>query len=214
MKLVIASRDDPAAMNIASHVEDLIRSRGEHNLRLARVSGDVTKLSGLPEEADEVIVASRHVAESGRRSLTVHVPGNPEEGIFAVASPCTVWKALRALARAREELELPHTVSLEATHHGPCDLEVPVTFVEIGSIAEHWLDRRAGEAVALAIIEAAADGKILRNAVGFGGPHYAPRHTDVALKTDVAPGHIFPGYSNFNRAAIEAAVNRTAGGVE
>jgi D-tyrosyl-tRNA(Tyr) deacylase len=217
MKLVLASKDDPAARNMASRLLELESAESliaSGRVRLVRFSGEATELSRLPEDAEEVIVASRHVAEAGMPSLTVHVPGKIEERRLAIASPGTIWRALRALVSARDELGLPHNVSLEATHHGPCELSVPVTFVEIGSSPEHWSDPRAGEAAARAIIAAVGEGDDLKNALCFGGPHYAPRHTEIALRTNFAPGHIFPKYSSFDGPAIETAVARTAGGVE
>jgi len=57
--------------------------------------------------------------------------------------------ALRTLKEKAQDTELSkYTVTLEATHHGPTDMEVSVMFVEIGSSMEHWIDQRAGEAAA------------------------------------------------------------------
>jgi len=220
---VLASKLDPAATNIAEHLLSLYEFEKYNetgntyscgNVILTMLSTEATCLTHLPMAVDEVVVASRHVAEAGRPSLTAHVPGKIEECRLAIASPATLWKTIRALARIKDEFKLPHEVSLEATHHGPCGLNVPVTFVEIGSKPEHWLDPKAGEAVAHAIMEACGREGNPVHAIGFGGPHYAPRHTEVALETNVAPGHIFPKYSCFNRTTIETAVARTAGGVE
>ncbi len=53
-----------------------------------------------------------------------------------------------------------------------------------------------------------------RPAIGLGGPHYAPRHTDVVLHTDVGIGHILPKYASIDEALLERAIARTRGGIE
>jgi D-aminoacyl-tRNA deacylase len=89
-----------------------------------------------------------------------------------------------------------------------------VTFVEIGSTPDQWGNKKAGEAAARAIMAAATSSQKFTNAVGFGGPHYAPRHTEVALRTDVAVGHILPKYLNLDEGLIEHAVVCTRGSVK
>jgi D-aminoacyl-tRNA deacylase len=53
-----------------------------------------------------------------------------------------------------------------------------------------------------------------RQAIGFGGPHYAPRHTDIVLRTDVCIGHIIPKYVDIDERLARLAVERTRGGVQ
>jgi len=223
MKLIVASSKDPAARNIAERLLELFdfeRSPSLDNLYvsenvfLAVVKEESTKLTRLPVNADELIVASRHASESGKPSLTAHTPGELERHELAIAAPSTVKSALKELLVAREELGLPHEVSLEATHHGPTRLEIPVTFVEIGSTLEQWINERAGEAAARAIMKAATTQEKCTNAVGFGGPHYSPRHTEISLDTDVGIGHVLPKYTKFDEKLIELAIDRTRGGAQ
>lgn len=223
MKLILASTQDPAAKNIAARLLELYDFKKYPtlpnayicgNVLLVRVGYEVTQITAPPFDADEVIVASRHASESGRPSLTVHVPGELGRWELAVASPPTIKSALQALVSARDELGLPHEVSLEATHHGPTKLEVPVTFVEIGSTPDEWRNEKAGEAVARTIMAAATSPMKCTNAIGFGGPHYAPRHTEVTLHTDVGVGHILPKYAIFDEKLIESAILCTNGGVK
>ncbi|MFH1822013.1 MAG: D-aminoacyl-tRNA deacylase [Methanobacteriota archaeon] len=223
MKLILASSKDLAAKNIYERLLELYDFEKSTDLKnlyvskqalLALVDGETTKITSLPARADELIVASRHASESGKPSLTVHVPGELEKGELALASPRTVKIALQSLKAANDDMELNYDVSLEATHHGPTKLAVPVTFVEIGSKPEQWVDKKAGEAVARALMEAAALNVKCSNAVGFGGPHYAPRHTEVTLRTVVGIGHILPKYANFNEKLAELAVLRTHGGTQ
>jgi D-aminoacyl-tRNA deacylase len=219
MFLFLASSSDPAAMNA---VERLKECSGIVPGRETEIGGRTVLLQVLegglenfepPPGAEEILVASRHVSETARPSLTVHVPGEIERGRLAVASPLTVKKALGALDRLAREFGLGYEVSLEATHHGPVHLDVPITFVEIGASEEQWRDRKAGEVLARAMVEAVG-GTGGRLAVGVGGPHYAPRHTQVALKTDVAVGHILPDYLSLTPELVELAVRRTKGRVE
>ncbi|MEW6222664.1 MAG: D-aminoacyl-tRNA deacylase [Candidatus Hadarchaeota archaeon] len=225
MKLILASSQDPAARNISERLLDLYDFEkysekpnayiGEkESVAMLKVSGGVAQISALPFDVAEVIVASRHASEAGRPSLTVHAPGELEKRELAFSSPSTVKSALNALLLARDELGLVHDVSLEATHHGPTNLEVPVTFVEIGSKLGQWQDEKAGEAVARSIMAAARETRGVPGAVGVGGPHYAPRHTEVSLKTNVGVGHIIPKYISFTEELLEEAVRRTSGGAE
>jgi D-aminoacyl-tRNA deacylase len=222
MKLILASKRDIAANNIASKLLELFYFKKSHHpnshvsgdVVLTRVEGGILELASLPPETSEVIVASRHESKSGSKSLTVHAPGELETGKLAVASPSTVKAALIELARAKEELGLSHQVSLEATHHGPVSLDVPVTFVEIGSLPEHWGDEKAGAAAAQAIMAAAAAEGGCRRAVGVGGTHYAPRHTEATLQTDVGVGHIIPKHVALTEELLEKTVRRTHGKAE
>ena len=119
--------------------------------------GTLAGVSGFQGQfaADEVIVASKHVSETGNPSLTAHVPGDSEKRELGIAAPSTLGAALAELFAARDEFGLSYDVSFEATHHGPTGLDVPVTFVEIGSATSEWRDPKAGEAVARAIMKAA-----------------------------------------------------------
>jgi len=222
MKLILVPRADPAAQNIGSQLlrlYDFKPIEGSPGLRVWKGVGlatveDALKLSSLPFPAEEVLVASRHVSESGEPCLTAHVPGEPLNLKLGLASPCSVKLALRELAQAREELGLAYKVSMEATHHGPTELSVPVTFVEIGSQPSHWRDEKAGEAVARALMRAATSSATGPRAVGFGGPHYAPRHTTVSLSSEVCIGHVIPKYVEIREEVVRLAVERTAGGVD
>jgi len=223
MKLILASECDPAAMNIMARLLELYdfekTATGQHSyfhegVALATIPEESTKLDVLPSSTEEVIFASRHASEVGKPSLTVHVPGKLKKKELALASPRTIKSALIALKTERDSLELPYEVSLEATHHGPTRLNVPVTFVEIGSRLEQWVDRKAGEVAAHAIMKAAISHVSCENAVGLGGPHYAPRHTEITFQTGVGIGHVIPKYVKFDENLVELAVRRTHDGAQ
>lgn len=223
MKLVLASEEDPAGRNIVGRLLEFFdfERAPDHpgvyvcgEVFLSTIQSGVTRLNKLPFVAEEVIVASRHASESGKPTLTVHAPGEVEKQELAIAAPETIKAALKALVDARDELKLPYEVSLEATHHGPTKLIVPVTFVEVGSSYQQWQDTKAAEAVAHAIMGAATNPVKGRRAIGFGGPHYAPRHTEIVLRTDVCIGHILPKYVEVNETLVEKAMRATDGGVE
>lgn len=156
------------------------------------------KISDRCYPASLIIFASRHRSKDMRAILTVHSTGNVNEAKFggtprklSKASPQAVRSLLSSLKTlsANEEYE----VTLECTHHGPSDLDVPSVFIEIGSNEAQWLDDVAGRIVANAILLLKDDGSPV--AVGFGGTHYAPRQTALILSTDITFGHIFPTYA-------------------
>lgn len=145
-----------------------------------------------------MIFASKHRSKDGRAIFTVHSTGNAGQAKFggrdrelANAAPQAAGSLLRSLKILAENED--YEVTLECTHHGPSDLEIPSVFIEIGSGEEQWIDDVAGRIVANAIL-------LVKNnespvAVGFGGTHYAPRQNALTLETDITFGHIFPNHA-------------------
>lgn len=219
MKLILASRVDPAAVNIAERLveigdfENTDHGFERDDALLFMVEGESTRVSSLPVNAQEVIVVSRHASESGRPTLTVHVPGLLDEGELAIASPPTLKATLLELRRVRDELNLQYEVSLEATHHGPVGLGVPVSFIEVGSTLEQWRDKKAAEAAARAALAALSSPPCIQ-AIGVGGIHYPLLHTRVVLETKLGIGHILPKYAPISEDLLRLAVQHTAGGVQ
>ena len=158
------------------------------------VDEEIRKKLGI--EFENIIVASKHKSESKMRSLTVHPIGNWGNAEYGGISKCVVvtnphlmTQALRVLKKNRIE---GYNVSFEATHHGPY-LTTPTFFIEIGSTEEEWKDDIAGEAIAKTIFEL---GEVrYPPAMGFGGGHYMPRITDVALEYKISFGHMVPKYA-------------------
>jgi D-aminoacyl-tRNA deacylase len=181
--------------------------------RLGGFDADSTELEMLDSSpdpgADAVIVLSRHRSESGRKSLTVHHPGNPtgdaslggEPYRLARAYPALAKALLRGLARASRETGLSetHEVTLEATHHGPTRPEKPIVYVELGSTEEDWRDRRGWETLALAVKAAMDELPALEAecvpAAGFGGTHYPQKHTRIQMEGRYCVGHVIPRYA-------------------
>jgi len=198
----------------------------EHNgILLVHIDVDSIYATNLDKDfqIDAIIFVSRHSSESGQRSLTVHTTGNSTESALYGGKPRTLaWvdprrmkSALLTLKDKVQEMGLDeYTVSLEATHHGPTDMNAPVMFVEIGSSQEHWTDSRAGEAVASAAFSAAATQLKWKPSVGFGGGHYSSKHTEVEINEEFAIGHILPKYffDQFAPEIVELTFRRTVGG--
>ncbi len=156
------------------------------------------KLQGSGFPAGLLIFASKHRSKDVRAILTVHSTGNVDEAKFggmnkhlAASSPHAMRSLLRSLKLLAENED--YEVTLECTHHGPSEIDVPSVFIEIGSGEAQWLDETAGRIVAEAILMYRENDSPV--AVGFGGTHYAPRQTALMLETDVAFGHIFPSHA-------------------
>jgi D-aminoacyl-tRNA deacylase len=107
-------------------------------------------------------------------------------------------------------MSLAYEVSYECTHHGP-SLNVPTMFVELGSSEKQWLDAEAAEAVAKGALAAASYRNAYPTVLGVGGPHYNLKFTNLALKTEVAFGHIIPKYaiSNIDVDMLRQCVAKT-----
>jgi D-aminoacyl-tRNA deacylase len=114
-------------------------------------------------------------------------------------------------------MELNYDVTLEATHHGPTELEVPTLFVEVGSTEREWTDSAAGAAAAEAIWAAAvANQPSGKPAVGFGGGHYANKQCTALREEGYAFSHIFSKYffDDYDPSMVQMAYDRTVGGCE
>lgn len=180
-------------------------------------------LIGLPEDivyinyvhdiipqASFFIYLSRHRSEKNIKSLTIHYPGNPgDEALYggrprelAYTYPSLTREMLKNLHKlaSSENLIEEFDVVLEVTHHGPTEVSKPVAFIEIGSSEEEWRYVKAGRVIALTVLETLK--KLEKNAMphitpalGFGGGHYAHKHTKLALNESIGYGHIFAKYS-------------------
>ncbi len=234
--LIAASQKDTASLNIAERLIENYSFKEtekqycgrpilEHDgILLVHIDVDGIHARNLDKDlqVDTIIFVSRHSSESGQRSLTVHTTGNPTNTALyggrprslAWVDPQRMKAALLTLKEKAQETGLDgYTVSLEATHHGPTDMEVPVMFVEIGSSQEQWNDKRAGAAVASAAFSAATKQFAGKPSVGFGGGHYSLKHTETSMAKDFAVGHILPKYffDQFAPEIVELTFKRTVG---
>jgi D-aminoacyl-tRNA deacylase len=181
------------------------------------------------ETVDEVIFPSRHVAASGKASLTLHPIGTPhlesgEIGRFGghggrAPPPSTRlagwWKLLRQRAALSTEVD-GFDLSLEVTHHGP-HLEVPCLFIEVGSTEATWGHQGAADLLAHIIRDSLLSDEDttlwspVRNKgetviVTLGGGHYAPRANLLASLEGVWLGHMLATYAlPFEQAEGEVA---------
>ncbi len=213
--LILTSQDDLASMNIR---EKLLSMDGwkkidvfnsfpvyeNDRFYLVHIKGpkiyaeniDVEIRKKLNVDFDTIIVASKHKSASKMKSLTVHPIGNwgtAEAGGMSkkvvLTNPYLMTSSLRLLKKYSFG---DYNVSFEATHHGPY-LETKTFFIEIGATEEEWKDDKAGEVIARVIME--AEEKKYIPLIGFGGGHYMPRLTDIALKYKVSVGHMIPKYA-------------------
>ncbi|WP_445474296.1 D-aminoacyl-tRNA deacylase [Methanococcoides methylutens] len=235
--IIICSTVDMAGQNIKDHllklrewdrlevpsalVEDVSEVYVSDNFRIVEVKEHHIYQDGIDEKlmkagftCDLIIFASKHRSADGRRLLTSHFTGNPGSADFG-GNPGELAKAapfaLRSILLSMSEMAgaIGYDVSMESTHHGPSDLNVPSVYAEIGSSESEWVDTDAGDIVACAIL--AVEQVKCPVAIGFGGGHYAARQTNLILSSDVTFGHNFPNYQiqNVDRDMFRQAVERS-----
>ena len=232
--LIVYSKTDPPSKNIAQQLIEhhgLVRERSENeiyrrdNVRLVPME----KLciyatpTDLPSDIDSIIFASKHVSSTGKPALTIHTTGNltatadfggnPEEVSFV--DPTMIRNALRGLRDGVTKMGLEIDVTMEATHHGPTSFPCPVCFVEIGSNPREWEDSILGRIAADAIMVAATTLPGAEpTAVGFGGTHYAAKHTRICLDGDYQVGHVVPKHAiekGVSDQVIKDTIRKTTG---
>ena len=228
--VIIASRADPASTNIAESLirrfqfeekgastpETRLYSMGSLTLLEIEEPGIFATSREIPPEATTLIFASKHVSSSGKPALTVHTTGNPtREALYggipeqlSFVDPARIKTALRAMKDEAARAGLQIEITMEATHHGPTNFEIPVMFVEVGSGPGQWTDPTLGDVAAKAIVHAA---KTIRpkgpTAVGFGGPHYSSKHTRICLEEGLAIGHILSRHA-FDKGISDATIRQ------
>ncbi len=227
MKLIIVSRKDIASLTIFSHLLNYGYkeiSEGyykKNNAVIALINGDSIFANYIEKKVekdinikfDSIIFASRHSSEKKIPTLTAHTPGNfgkadygGKDGELCFSIPEANKKAVQKMNELSPQ---DYAVSMEATHHGPIT-DLPSVFVEIGSSEENWRDKKAGEVVA-EVIQSLLDLKPKKKAVGIGGGHYCPKFTELALKTEIAVGHVLPKYVEITEEAIKKALEKNSG---
>jgi D-aminoacyl-tRNA deacylase len=198
MKLLVVSKTNPASANIGKFLKE---TKG---VKLETTQKNVLELDYLATKKPKpelLLVASTHRSEAGVPALTVHPTGNWNRAdlggkpqALSIAPALYLAEGLRLMRDARDALKLPYEVTLECTHHGPT-FDIPVMFCEVGSGEEQWKDLEACELVANVMTVLSKEIPQKTNvAVGFGGPHYAPRFTKKVLEGEFAVGHICPGH--------------------
>ncbi|HKW43316.1 MAG TPA: D-aminoacyl-tRNA deacylase [Thermoplasmata archaeon] len=214
LKIASWDREEPFEGKAAWRLRDtvLITIAGIH-LDRDHLDRDLETTYG--ERVELIVYLSKHRSESARPSLTVHPIGNPtaaelggQPRTLVPSAPRFMTAALRALKKAAANP--PYEVTFEATHHGPY-LTAPTFYIEQGSTEREWADLRASKAIAQVLVALEpTDGPI---AVGLGGGHYVPRHTDLALARRIAFGHLLPAYAleKANIDIVDQAVERTDG---
>lgn len=193
--------------------ETILVTIPEHHLYRDHLDRDLESAFG--EHPELVVYLSKHRSESGRTSLTVHPIGNPRSAEFGgqpetlvPAAPRWMTAALRGLRK--EAKSLAYDVTFEATHHGPY-LTSPTFYIEQGSTETQWTDREASGAIGRVLLDLRPlDAPI---AIGLGGGHYVPRHTDLALRHRIAFGHLLASHALEEAPAelLDRAVERTEG---
>ena len=227
--MIVSSRGDSASWNIAQALITKIGFERESRQRIETYSkGNVRLLvleklgiyadpSEIPADVSTTIFVSKHVSASGRAALTVHTTGNltkearfggnPQE--VSYVNPSIIRHALRALKSRAAQAGLQIEVTMEATHHGPTNLSMPVCFIEIGSGEKEWTDPILGEIAANAVMSAIA--KVEESpptAVGFGGTHYSAKHTRICMEGDYVIGHLVSSHS-FDGGVSERVITDT-----
>jgi len=173
-------------------------------------------------DADLVLVASQHRSESGTPAFLTHCTGNWTDATEHGGSPMSLARtsgrvlqlAIRALFKRNLEAGLHFDVSLEVTHHGPTVNKVPLVFLELGSTEREWPNETYANVVAQAVMDVAQNVNANPNSkvyIGFGGPHYAPSFTRLALETSACTSHIVPKYfvRQIERDQVQQMIERT-----
>ncbi len=245
--LIVASEVDTASMNIKKHFLDIVDAhRTEIKLWdntvlkgriaageffLATMRDEHVRHENFDHEASQaigtdfsaVVVFSRHRSASGKKSLTVHPPGNygvaeygGQEGTLVPSAPRYMTGAFLSLHETGKEMVGDeYDITFEVTHHGPY-VETPTFFIEIGSDEKAWRDKRAARVIAETVASFAPtkDNKV---AVGIGGGHYAPRFSELALRKEISFGHMIPSYALEDSTPeeiagmVETALSKTPG---
>jgi D-aminoacyl-tRNA deacylase len=214
--VLVTSRKDQASTTIA---KGLVDNHGFESTKIMLMGNPVFQRGSLllatidteiisPPDLDTYfnpqayVFLSRHRAESGIPSLTVHTTGNFTDQEYLGGRPREIgWinpdlqkNYMIALDKRRDQLE-GYQITIEATHHGPTSLRKPVLFVELGSNEDNWGDARAGKVIGDALMETLAERKVWEKvAIAFGGTHYPEKLNKLLIDSDIALSAVVAKY--------------------
>ncbi|MCD6592082.1 MAG: hypothetical protein J7K78_03605 [Thaumarchaeota archaeon] len=228
MKLIIVSQADQTSMAVGrilienygfKEVDANLYQSDEIMLRIIQQKHIYANGLGEDLNPELIVVASSHRSEAGIKALLTHPVGNWGDDAsmgglpknLTPTSAIALYTALHALNEETRSHELKGwNIGLEVTHHGPA-AKAPLIFVEAGGPPDEVPEEKALEAVASACLKACKPtGKPPKPAIGFGGGHYAPTFTKLALKGEYCFGHMCPKYSMpIDREPIIQAFEKT-----
>jgi D-aminoacyl-tRNA deacylase len=216
--LIIASKKDPAGMNIIENLKSL-----NCKFPIYLTDKEIIHAENIDEEleADFIIFASKHQSEKSFNSLTVHTVGNFGEAKFGgkIGKICPASSKITKhffQTLFKNSKNLDYQVSLETTHHGPL-IKTPCLFIEIGSSLTQWKDKTAGKIIAQTILDSLSSfqEKSYKTAIGIGGPHYCPNFNKIQLQEKYALSHIIPQYNlPLTSSMIKEAISKTKEKIE
>ena len=208
MDLLVAYEDDPAGTNMAEFIsKDLEKDdtlfRGT-KFDVLIIPSPVISADWLEEKFhyDQYVFLSKHAAESGILALTCHSTGNFDIAKFGgnskqIAIPYSSLQKiyLQNLWKKRSNFS-DFQITIEATHHGPTNLNKPCIFIEIGTTQEQWNDKEICNSVAQIVKQTIE--QPLTNfpfAICFGGTHYSEKFTQQVINGKFALGTVVPKHA-------------------
>jgi len=208
MELLIAYKDDPAGYNMAKYIsqglekhEDVYKGK---DFDLVIIPTPAISADWLEEKYhyEGYVFLSKHAAESGVLALTCHSTGNFSEANFGgnkrqVAIPHShLQKAYLQQLWSQKEIFLDFQITIEATHHGPTNLNHPSLFIEIGTSQKQWDDVALCNSIAKIVVNVMNKKPTVHpTALCFGGTHYPEKFTNELLEGDFALGTVMPKHA-------------------
>ena len=208
MNLLVAYRDDPAGSNMANFISQDMKKDGDifrgKYFDLLVIPTPAISADWLEEKylSDSFIFLSKHAAESGVLALTCHSTGNFSDAMFggknrqvAIPHPQLQKSYLKKLWEHRNDFS-EFQITIEATHHGPTNLNKPTIFIEIGTTEKQWNDVSLCNRVAKNVVEVMKEEPTSHPvAICFGGTHYPDRFTKELLEGKFALGTVIPKHA-------------------
>jgi D-aminoacyl-tRNA deacylase len=118
--------------------------------------------------------------------------GEPSK--LSVSNPSIMRGLLINMNAINSSTGLGFEVCYESDHHGPT-LDIPYTFVEVGSSEEQWNNLKACRIVADAVLDSIKKEEKSKVFFGIGFSHYMPSITKYVLNGADAAGHMLPSYA-------------------
>jgi len=208
MELLVAYQNDPAGHNMAKFISESMEKDGEvfrgKFFDLIIIPTPAISADWLEEKYhyDGFIFLSKHAAESGALALTCHSTGNFSEAKFggkkrqvAIPHPQLQKKYLQSLWQKRNDFS-EFQITIEATHHGPTDLNKPSMFIEIGTTETQWNNVELCNSIAKIVHEVlTSETKTNPVAICFGGTHYSEKFTKELIEGKFALGTVIPKHA-------------------